>query len=318
MDGAGELDLLGGEVVVGVVGEQPRQQQQRVQRGAQLVAHVGQELGLVLAGLRELLGLLLDAAPGRVDLHVLDLDVAVLLGELLGLLLQLGVGPLQLGRLVLQLHGEPLGLREQLLGAPVGLDGGDRDADRGDQPLQERQVQRRERRDRAQLDHPEALALELDGQHDDRARRGPTRCRSGSAGSPRARSPRASDPPAGRRLPDEPLAGAERQRRILDRRARSRRPSPSAPAVRPDPAIRWWRQEERPDLRVHQRRDLVHDHAGRPRRGRAGPAAARRCGRGSSRASPAAAFSAVVSRRFGDHLVDRCPSGRRSRRPRPP
>ena len=44
----GELDLLVGEVAVGVVGQQPRQDQQRVQRRAQLVAHVGQELRLVL------------------------------------------------------------------------------------------------------------------------------------------------------------------------------------------------------------------------------------------------------------------------------
>jgi hypothetical protein len=97
VDRVGELDLPRGEVGVGVLGEQPRQQQERVQRRAQLVAHVGHELGLVLAGLRELLGLLLHAAPGRVELDVLDLDVAVLPGQLLGLLLQLGVGPLQLG-----------------------------------------------------------------------------------------------------------------------------------------------------------------------------------------------------------------------------
>ena len=191
VDRAGELDLPGGEVGVRVLGEQPRQQQQRVQRGAQLVAHVGQELGLVLAGLGELLGLLLHAAPGRVDLDVLDLDVAVLLGQLLGLLLQLGVGALQLGRLVLQLGGEPLALREQLLGAPVGLDGGQRDADGVDEPAEERQVQQRERRDRAELDDAEALALEQHGQHDDRAAAWPTRCPSGSSGSPRARRARA-------------------------------------------------------------------------------------------------------------------------------
>src|SRR3712207_7364188 len=68
--------------------------------------------GLVLVGQRELLRLLLDPAPGRVDLHVLQLDVAVLLGQLQRLLLQLGVGALQLRRLVLQLRGEPLGLGE--------------------------------------------------------------------------------------------------------------------------------------------------------------------------------------------------------------
>ena len=138
-----------------------RQQQQRVERGAQLVAHVRQELRLVLVGQREL-RLLLDAAPCRVDLHVLELDVAVLLGELQRLL-QLGVRALQLGGLVLQFRGQPLGLREQLLGAPAGLDGREGHADRGDQPLQEGQVQRRERRGRTELDHPQRLALEQDG-----------------------------------------------------------------------------------------------------------------------------------------------------------
>ena len=43
---------LRGEVRVRVVRQQPGQQQQRVERGAQLVAHVGQELRLVLADAR--------------------------------------------------------------------------------------------------------------------------------------------------------------------------------------------------------------------------------------------------------------------------
>jgi len=72
------------------------------------VAHVGQELRLVLAGQGELLRLLLDAASCRVDLRVLDLDLPILVGEELCLLLQLGVGPLELGGLRLQLEGEPL------------------------------------------------------------------------------------------------------------------------------------------------------------------------------------------------------------------
>ena len=53
--------------------------QQAVERRAQLVRHVGQELGLVLRGQRELRRLLLEAAPRQLDLAVLDLDVAVLL-----------------------------------------------------------------------------------------------------------------------------------------------------------------------------------------------------------------------------------------------
>ncbi len=95
VDGVGELDLLGREVALVVVGEQLGQDQQRVERGAQLVRHVGEELALVPGGQGELFGALLQDLPGLLDLAVLDLDVAVLLGELLGLLLQLLVGALQ-------------------------------------------------------------------------------------------------------------------------------------------------------------------------------------------------------------------------------
>ncbi len=141
VDGPGELDLLRGQVLLRVLGEQPGQQQQRVQRGTQLVAHVRQELRLVRRGAAELLRLLLEAEPGELDLAVLDLDVALLLGEQLGLLLQFGVGALQLGRLLLHLLGQPLRLGQQLLRTPVGLDRVEGDADGEHQPLEEGQVQ---------------------------------------------------------------------------------------------------------------------------------------------------------------------------------
>ncbi len=44
VDGAGKLDLLGLEIAVGIVRELLAQDQDRVERRAQLVAHVGQEL----------------------------------------------------------------------------------------------------------------------------------------------------------------------------------------------------------------------------------------------------------------------------------
>src|SRR5262249_59109879 len=47
VDDVGVLDLLGGEVLLGVGGQQPGQDEQAVQRGAQLVRHVGEELRLV-------------------------------------------------------------------------------------------------------------------------------------------------------------------------------------------------------------------------------------------------------------------------------
>ena len=103
VDVRGALHLLGVEVLLVVVGQQLRQDQQRVQWRPELVRHVGQELRLVAGGQRELLGLLLQAATGRLDLAVLDLDRAVLLRQPL-------VGALQLLLLCLQLAGLALEL----------------------------------------------------------------------------------------------------------------------------------------------------------------------------------------------------------------
>ena len=135
-----EVDLLVAEVAVAVVRQQPGQDEQRVERRPQLVGHVGQELGLVLRGERELLGLLLDRQAGHLDLAVLDLDALVLVGEQRHLLGELGVGALQLLLPALQLLGERLGLLQQLLRPHVGDDGVDHDADRLGELLQERAV----------------------------------------------------------------------------------------------------------------------------------------------------------------------------------
>ena len=245
---------LARQVLLGVVGQQPGQQQQRVQRGAQLVAHVGQELRLVRRARAELLRLLLQAEPGQLDLPVLGLDVALLLAEQLGLVLQLGVGALQLGRLVLQLPGQPLGLRQQLLGAPVGLDRVERDADRGDQPLQERQVQRGERRHRGELDHAEHLALEQHRQHDQVVRR--RRHQAGAHRQDAVVGGPDPDRPAGHRgLPDQSLARPEGHLVVAGHVAvRRGQPQPQHRLLVVD-------QEERAELGVHQRRHLGHDHA---------------------------------------------------------
>jgi hypothetical protein len=102
VDRAHELELLVGQVALIVLGQQVRQDQQAVERRAELVAHVGQELRLVLARERELRGLLLEALARQIDLAVLGLDVAVALLEQRRLLLQLGVRLLQLVLLRLQ------------------------------------------------------------------------------------------------------------------------------------------------------------------------------------------------------------------------
>ena len=75
VDRLGELLLLGRQVPVGVVREHLGEDQQAVERGPQLVRHVGEELGLVLRGQLELLGLLLEGQLGQLDLAVLALDL---------------------------------------------------------------------------------------------------------------------------------------------------------------------------------------------------------------------------------------------------
>ena len=70
-----------GQVAVGVVLELLGEDQQAVERRAQLVRHVGDELRLVLRRDRQLAGLLLDEALRLLDLLVLALGLDVLLGE---------------------------------------------------------------------------------------------------------------------------------------------------------------------------------------------------------------------------------------------
>ena len=129
------------QVAVRVVAELLAQDQDAVQRRAQLVRHVGEELGLVLRGQRQLGRLLLERAARLLDLLVLALDLDVLLGELLRLLLELLVGLLQLALLGLQLGGELLRLLQQALGLHRRLDAVEHDADAGGELLEERDLQ---------------------------------------------------------------------------------------------------------------------------------------------------------------------------------
>ena len=120
---------FGGEIAGGVFGELLAEDEDGVERRAQLVRHVGEELGLVLRGERQLGGLFLERAAGLLDLGVLALDLGVLLGEQLGLCAQLFVGLLEFALAGLQLDGELLRLREQALGAHRRFDGVEHDAD---------------------------------------------------------------------------------------------------------------------------------------------------------------------------------------------
>ena len=135
VDGARELHLFLGEVAVAIVGEQRGEDQRRVERRAQLVAHVGQELALVMIGALELGGLVGQHHLGlrqvgalrleqvglffemRVDLFELGLlllEPALRLPEHAALFLELLVADAQLLLLGLQLLGLLLRFREQL------------------------------------------------------------------------------------------------------------------------------------------------------------------------------------------------------------
>ena len=142
MDRLGELDLLVRQVAVRVARELVGEDEEAVQRRAQLVRHVREELGLVLRRERELLGLLLEGLPRLLDLLVLRLDLDVLLGEQRRLLLELLVGLLELLLLGLELAGERLRLLEQVLGPHVRLDRVEHDADRLRELIEERLVGR--------------------------------------------------------------------------------------------------------------------------------------------------------------------------------
>ncbi len=167
------LDLLGGQVPVRVLRQQLREDQQRVQRRTQFVAHVGQELRLVLRGERELLGAGLQLLAGLLDLGVLRLDVAVLPGQQRCLVLQVRVralqllrAGLQLLRTGLQLGGEPLRLGQQHVGTGIGHHRVHVDADDLHELVEEIVVHLQERCHGGQLDHTQRLVLDQDRYHD--------------------------------------------------------------------------------------------------------------------------------------------------------
>ena len=167
---ARELDLLRREVALGVVRQLLAEDQDAVERRAQLVRHVGEELGLVPRGQRQLLGLVLERAAGLLDLLVLAFDLDVLFGELLRLLRQLLVGLLQLLLLRLQLAGELLRLLQQPFGLHRRFDRVQQDADARGELLEEREVRRREVAERGEADDRLDLPFEDDRQDDEVAR----------------------------------------------------------------------------------------------------------------------------------------------------
>src|SRR6185295_18886270 len=99
-----------------VSGELLAEDEDGIERRAQLVGHVREELGLVFRRERQLSGLFLERAASLLDLGVFALDFGVLLGKQLGLHAQLLIRLLELRLAGLQLDGELLRLREKPLG----------------------------------------------------------------------------------------------------------------------------------------------------------------------------------------------------------
>ncbi len=164
------------------------------------MGHVGEELGLVLRGQRQLFRLLFHGHPRLIDLAVLLLDLHVLLHEQLRLFLELLVGLLQLFLLLLQalfrrlegprlflkpgvrfsqlflpglqLHGERLRLLQQLLRPHCRGDGVEDDPDAFGELIQERKMDVAEPVEGGQLDHRLHLTLEEHGHDHDVERAG--------------------------------------------------------------------------------------------------------------------------------------------------
>ena len=167
MDRLRKLHLLARKIALLVLAELVGQDQEAVQRRPQLVRHVREELGLVAGRARKLLGLVLESLARLLDLAVLRFHLLVLLDEELRLLLQLLVGRLQLLLAALQLFGERLRLLEQVLGAHVGVDRVDDDADRFRELVEEGLVRWVQPLERRELEHAAGRALEHDRQHED-------------------------------------------------------------------------------------------------------------------------------------------------------
>ncbi len=100
---AGFLDLFVGEIAALVAGQRPRQDEQAVERRAQLMRHVGEEFRFVFAGELDFLGFLLDQQLASRQLLGLLPDLRVLLFQLLIRGLDLFVRCLQLLLLHFQL-----------------------------------------------------------------------------------------------------------------------------------------------------------------------------------------------------------------------
>ncbi len=117
------------QIAVRILSQLLAQDENTVERRAQLVGHVGEEFRFVLRRQREFRRFLFDRTARLFDFLVLGFDFDVAVGQLLRLLLQLFVRLLQFTLLSLQLGGELLRLLQQPFGLHGGFDGVEHDAD---------------------------------------------------------------------------------------------------------------------------------------------------------------------------------------------
>ena len=157
-----------------------REDQHAVERRAQLVRHVGEELGLVLARLLgprhrfgerlllhlEFLRLAFELGVGRLELGLLLVQARLARLERVALLLELLVGDAQLFLLGLQLVALPLGLGQQLAHALPERCRPDRERRRRGDPLEQVADERIGPLVERQLD--DAVAVVVDGQRHQR------------------------------------------------------------------------------------------------------------------------------------------------------
>ncbi|OFA05925.1 hypothetical protein DUGA2_15060 [Duganella sp. HH101] len=192
IDGVGEAHLLLVQVAGGVFRQQLGQDQRAVERCAQLVRHIRQELRFVLAGALQLGGALLQVQLRLAQRGVLLVQRHALLGQLLVGLLQLGllvfqaglrflqharlffqflVGGAQLFLLHLQFLVELLGLGQHFLQALARLAGVDGVADVALDQVEELDIARADRPQQAQLDHAVDFAVVVERRQQHAGRR---------------------------------------------------------------------------------------------------------------------------------------------------
>ncbi len=171
MDRLGRVGLFRRQVAFGVLGQLVGKDEQRIERRAQFVRHVGEEFRFVFRRQGQLFGLVFEFLAGLFDFGVLALDLVVLLRQQAGLFLQGLVGLLKLFLAGLELLRQGLRLGQQVFGAHIGLNRVEHDADRFRQLVEQGLVRRIEAFEGRQFEHALGLAFKDQRQDHDRARR---------------------------------------------------------------------------------------------------------------------------------------------------